>query len=108
MKKVISFLFLSVVFSCGEVKPSTCVSEMRVFFSNDLRCIDPGGMEIHLQQAEFEGQKIYFPEIMCTYCQVAPTTRGYNCKFEVVEFGDSKLLKNVRRVYDSCYDRFLE
>lgn len=109
MKKRLFLLLLPVLFSCGEnrVAPSACVAEMRVFFSNDLRCPDPGGMEVHLQAAEFEGQLVYFPEIMCIYCGVAPPTYGYNCQHEKVEFKDYNLLKNVRRVYNSCENKFL-
>jgi len=109
MKKIMYFLVLSFVFGCNKKNDvNSCMAEMRIFFGNDLGCIQMGGMEVHLNRAEFKGQSIYFPEIMCTYCQVAPPTTGYNCQFEPVKFGDYQLLKNVRRVYDSCMDRFLE
>lgn len=110
MKKNISFLFLLFLFSCGEreaVAPTACVAEMKAFFSEDLRCSDPGKMEVHLQEAEYDGQLVYFTEIMCIYCGIAPTTSGYNCSKEKVEFKDNSLIKKGRRVYDSCEDRFL-
>ncbi len=110
MKRIASLLFLVSFFSCGErhtVVPTACVAEMQTFFSKDLRCPDPGGMEVHLKEAEYEGQLIYFTEIMCIYCGVAPTTSGYNCSKEKIEFKDYHLLKNVRRVFDSCKNEFL-
>ena len=110
MKKYLFLLFAPALFHCNEQKniaPTACLAEMKAFFSDDLRCSDPGKMEVHLQEAEYDGQKVYFTEIMCIYCGVAPTTSGYNCSKEKVEFKDYNLLKNVRRVYDSCEGRFL-
>lgn len=111
MKKIISFVLVAVSLSaCGDqysAKPTACVQEMRAFFSEDLKCPDAGGMETHLYQAEYEGQLIYFTEIMCIYCGVAPVTAGYNCSKEKVEFRDKNKLTNIKRVYDSCEDKFL-
>lgn len=104
------FLLLSCLFSCnkqGTVAPTPCIAEMRNFFSQDLKCSLPGSMEVHLQQAEYEGQLLYFTEIMCIYCGVAPTTVGYNCNKEKVEFKESRRLRNVRRVFDSCKNEYL-
>ncbi|MCD8540104.1 MAG: hypothetical protein LRY55_10295 [Leadbetterella sp.] len=96
MKKILFFLLLISLTGCGEqhtVIPTPCVAEMQVFFSKDLRCNDPGAWEVHLLEAEFEGQLVYFQEIICIYCGVAPITSGYNCSKEKVEFKDSNLLK---------------
>ncbi len=110
MKKIVNLLLLLSLFGCSEQKtviPTACVAEMQLFFSKDLKCTDPGAMEVHLNEAEYDGDYIYFPEIMCIYCGVAPTTSGYNCSKEKVEFGNYGALKNLRRVYDSCDNRFL-
>lgn len=109
MKKRLLLLLMPVLFSCSEdnVARNTCVAEMRVLYSSDLRCSDPGKMEAHLQEAEFEGQLVYFPEVICIFCGLAPVTMGYNCQKEIVEFKDVKRLKNIRRVYDSCKNKFL-
>ncbi|MCY1368478.1 hypothetical protein D9M69_554590 [compost metagenome] len=64
-------------------------------------------MEVHLHEARYDGELVYFTEIMCIYCGVAPTTSGYNCSKERVEFKDYALLTNKRRVFDSCENRFL-
>ncbi len=110
MKKYISFLLLSVLLSCNDrhtVMPTACVSEMQVFFSKNLKCSDPGKMETHLQEALYDGELVYFTEIMCIYCGIAPTTFGYNCSKEKVEFKDYDLLTDKRRVFNSCENRFL-
>lgn len=110
MKKIVNLLLLFFLFSCNDrdtVLPTACIADMQVFFGTNLRCSDPGKMEVHLQEARYDGEPVYFTEIMCIYCGVAPTTFGYNCSKEKVEFKDYDLLRNKRRVFDSCENRFL-
>ncbi len=110
MKKLFHLLLILFLFSCDDRKtvlPTACVAEMQLFFSKDLKCTEPGAWERHLNEAEYDGEYIYFTEIMCMTCNYAQPTVGYNCSKEKVEFGNYGALKNIRRVYDSCDNRFL-
>lgn len=111
MKRLLILSWLAFFFiGCEKDSDSSpCAREMRSFFEDDLTC-QTGDMEyaVHLHKGEYNGRTVYFPFVDCPSCGVRPPSQGYTCEKEKIEFDDFLVVKNMKRVFDSCSKRYLD
>ena len=96
--------------SCEKDSDATpCAREMRSFFDEELECRS-GELDyaVHLYKGEYDGQTVYFTDIICPSCNTQPPSQGYTCEKEQIHFDDFAEVENVQMVFDSCSKTFLK
>lgn len=111
----ILLIFLIPLFLIGcrkskeEITDNLCHMEMKERFKSELKCTKQGLMEQNLYTGMYEGQRIYFINIMCTACNTIPPQAGYSCdgtKITISNFNNN--VSEIKEIYNSCTNRFAE
>ncbi len=102
------------LFACSKSEPIPVLPDenveafMRDYFKNELKCTTPSMMQTNLFQGIYEGQTVYYVDIVCPACNTLPPKSGYTYKLEEIVFSDFRNVTDHKMVYDSCTKKFAD
>lgn len=111
MKRLyVLFLAITLFYGCKKEgkAPSNCAAQMQERFKAELKCTEKGVNEINLYSGLYKNEEVYFTMIMCINCGTIPPAFGYTCKNKKVDFDDFRNVENIKEVYNSCTQKFIE
>lgn len=85
-----------------------CAVRMKDLLETELKCTKSGAMEVDLYSGFYKNERVYFTAIMCPNCNTVPPSCGYTCESKKVDFDDFRNVSDVKQVYNSCTEEFME
>lgn len=97
----ITILIIAVLVGCSKSSTNdnaNCDSHMIDKFKGEIACTDlaTDGPCSYLAKGDYMGEKIYFINIVCAFCNTLPPQEGYNCRNRKVAIVDFN--KNVTNI----------
>ncbi|SFS32413.1 hypothetical protein SAMN05660206_101150 [Sphingobacterium wenxiniae] len=107
------FAFAMLCWSCDkDDTPSNateCDIRMKKLYESELQCTQkPTAMAVNLFSGTYEGEKVYFTDIICPACGVMPPSFGYTCAEKKITFDSYTNVKNIKLVYNSCTKEYVD